>query len=405
MTRGASPTGSGGVTRRAAIGIILGGVALGVSASGAFDQVETRRPFGIAVGDDNALVGLVDRGPVKKNSQEPMVTITNNTADTVDYTLSLDSCADGTLHSPNGDAGCTVTFSLGGGNSGTVDLTADLAGTVTYSVSATSPTLSIQTTGSVTAETGNVVGAVRIQKPLQDQDFAAIPQQGNQGHRFEIAAVDVRDNDGDDDLVEVAYEVREGGSGGTVVAEKTVTFPPSNRYNPNGNPAETITPDAGYAIQSGQLYTLTVTGTDADGNVDTSTVQTGDSGGSQPGNDPTAIRIQKPLQDQEFTAATPQGTQGNRFEVRQVDVRDNDGDNDLIEVSYKVRVGGATGTVVAEKTVSFAATNRYNPNSTPAEVVTPNSGYTIQSGQLYTLTVTGTDADGNTDISTIEDTA
>ncbi|MFC7041993.1 hypothetical protein [Halonotius sp. GCM10025705] len=273
MTQGSSRTGSGGVTRRAAIGIILGGVALGVSTAGAFDQVDTRRPFGIAVSDTNALVGLVDRGPVKKNAQEPMVTITNNTADTVSYTLTLDSCADGTLHSPNGGTGCSITFSLAGGNSGTVDLTAAIAGTVTYSISATSPTLSIQTTGSVTAETGNVAGAIRIQKPVQDQEFTAAPPQGNQGNVFEIKSVDVRDDDGDDDLVEVAYEVREGGSGGTIVGEKTVTLPPSNRYNPNGNPAETIDPNSGYTIQSGVLYTLTVTGTDADGNTETSTIE------------------------------------------------------------------------------------------------------------------------------------
>jgi hypothetical protein len=273
MTQGSSRTGSGGVTRRAAIGIILGGVALGVSTSGAFDQVDTRRPFGIAVSDTNALVGLVDRGPVKKNAQEPMVTITNNTADTVSYTLTLDSCADGTLHSPNGGTGCSITFSLAGGNSGTVDLTATIAGTITYSISATSPTLSIQTTGSVTAETGNVAGAIRIQKPVRDQEFTAAPPQGNQGNVFEIKSVDVRDDDGDDDLVAVAYEVREGGSGGTIVGEKTVTLPPSNRYNPSGNPAETIDPNSGYTIQSGVLYTLIVTGTDADGNTETSTIE------------------------------------------------------------------------------------------------------------------------------------
>lgn len=273
MAWGSSRTGSGGVTRRAAIGLILGGVVLGVSTSGAFDQVETRRPFGIAVSDTNALVGLVDRGPVKKNAREPIVTITNNTADTVSYTLTLDNCSDGTLYSPNGGAGCTITFSLAGGNSGTVDLAADIAGTITYSVSASSSGFAVQTTSNVTAETGNVAGAVLIQKPVQDKDFTAIPPQGNKGNVFEVKSVDVRDNDGDDDLVEIAYEVRAGGANGTIVGEKTITFAPSKRYSPNGNPAEVITPNSGYTIKGGQLYTLTVTGIDADDNAAISTIE------------------------------------------------------------------------------------------------------------------------------------
>jgi hypothetical protein len=260
-------------TRRAAIGLIAGGVLLGVDTSGAFDQIETRRPFGIAVDNATALVGIADLGPVKKNSQDPMVTITNNTADTVSYTVTLDNCPAGTLFGPNGAIGCTVTFSLAGGNSGTVDLTASATGEIDYTVNATSPVLSIQTTGSVTAKAGNVAGAIRIQKPVRNQEFTASPPQGNQGNVFEIKSVDIRDDDGDDDLVEVACEIQEGGSGGTVVGEKTVTFPPSNRYNPNGNPAETVDPTPGYTIQGGQLYTLTVTGTDADGNAETSTIE------------------------------------------------------------------------------------------------------------------------------------
>jgi len=261
------------LTRRAALGLIAGGVLLGVGSSGAFDQVETRRPFGIAVDNTTALVGIVDRGPVKKNAREPMVTITNNTAETATYTITLDSCGDGTLYGPNGTSGCAIVFTLAAGNSGTVDLTAATTGTLGYSVGVASTAVGIQTTGSVTAEAGNVAGAIRIQKPVRDQEFTAAPPQGNQGNVFEIKSIDIRDDDGDDDLVEVAYEVRAGGSGGTIVGEKTVTFPPSNRYKPNGNPAETVDPIAGYTIQGGVLYTLTVTGTDADGNTETSTIE------------------------------------------------------------------------------------------------------------------------------------
>lgn len=263
---------SGELSRRAALLLIAGGGLLGVTAAGAYDQVSARRPFGVGVNDASALVGIADQGPVKRNSRDPMVEITNNTSASVTYTIRLVTCTNGTLYNNAGGSGCSVTFTLAGGNSRIVDLEAKTTGTVDYRINAESSGFSITTTGSVEAEAGNVAGAVLIQKPVNDQEFTAVPPQGNSGNSFQIKSVDIRDNDGDDDLLRVRYEVQEGGSAGTVVGTKTVTFAPTNRYSPKGNPAESISPNSGYTIQSGQQYTLTVRGIDADDNFATSTV-------------------------------------------------------------------------------------------------------------------------------------
>jgi len=254
---------------------------------------------------------------------------------------------------------------------------------ITYDVELSSPT--------------NDPSAVLIDKPVQDQTFTAVPD--SQGNVFEVDAVDVRDDDSDADLIEVDYEIREGGTSGTVVGKETVDFAETNRYNPSGSPAETISPDAGYSIQTDQLYTLTVTGTDANGNFDTSTVQN-ISGSGAP-----AVRVQEPSQDQDF-AALPDG-QGNQFEVQAVQVSDNDNDDDIVEVSYDVYEGGPGGTLVAQRTDTLSATDQYQPNNDPAVVVDSNSftdsSYTVNEDTQYTLTVTGTDADGNIATSTVQD--
>jgi len=50
--------GSGGLSRRAALALIGGGGLLGISSTGAFDQVQGQRPFDLSVNDDNALLGV-----------------------------------------------------------------------------------------------------------------------------------------------------------------------------------------------------------------------------------------------------------------------------------------------------------------------------------------------------------
>jgi hypothetical protein len=218
---------------------------------------------------EDALLGLSGQGPVQKNQREPMVLVTNNANDAITVTVTLQDCSQGTLYDNNGGSGCSVTFSLASGNSNTVDVAAAVVGTIPYTIESTSLNTNIQTVGEVTAEAGNVKGAVRIQQPNKDQDFTASEAQ----NVFEVAKADVRDGDGDADLDRIEFRVRVGGAGGTVVGSFDVTNPPGDRYAPNGNPAVSFPPDAGYSIAQNTTYALTITAFDADGNYSSETFE------------------------------------------------------------------------------------------------------------------------------------
>jgi len=300
-------------------------------------------------------------------------------------------------------SGSTATFTLDGS-----DTTASIRARVTIGTPENglvnpgdgtySPTLTFESEsgetktyeGTLTTRINNST-AVSVSKPVQDQRFTAVPD--GQGNVFEVDQVDVGDEDGDDDLVAVDYVVREGGTNGSVVAQKTVSFAETARYQPSTNPAATIQPDAGYSIVSGQTYTLTTAGRDADGNYGSSTVQ------DTSGNSQSAIRIQSPSKDSEFTADVAT----NQFDVSSVDVRDDDGDNDLVEVAYEVHEGDISGTTVATKTETFGATSRYR-NNNQTETIQPNDGYSLKDNQQYTLVVEGRDVDGNIGSGVVRDT-
>jgi hypothetical protein len=263
---------SGGGSRRkfllvlgSAAGVIgLGG---GNIATGAFSSVNAARTGNFSVAsEDNAMVGVVGQGPVKKNSRDPMVKFENNRPAALEITVSLDTCSDGTLYDNDGESGCSVTFTVMSGNEQYVDIDAAVTGTIPYSVSISGSEFSLDTSGSVDAESGNVAGAVRIKKPTKDNAFSAKRNQNEWD-----AKVSVSDHDGDGDLDRIELEVTEGQSGGTVVGTKTITLNGASDYK--NNQGEIIQPD-NYSIKKNQLYSLTVTAYDADGNFATSTVQT-----------------------------------------------------------------------------------------------------------------------------------
>jgi hypothetical protein len=258
-------------------GLALFGAATASDQTGAFSVIDADRASTVGVAsDDKGVVGIVDlvgQGTVKKNDREPMVEIINNATDVVTYDVTLDTCGDGTLYDNDGSSGCSVTFDLNPGNSQFVDIEAAATGTISYTIT-TSGGISLETSGSVDAESGNTRGNVDIKKPVKDQTFTAVPPRGNKGNVFEIKNVDIRDTTDTIGLAEVKYEVRVGGSGGRIVAEKTVTLPPNTyRYKPSGNPAETIQPNGGETIQSGQLYALRTKAENNDGDFDTETVE------------------------------------------------------------------------------------------------------------------------------------
>lgn len=221
----------------------------------------------------NALVGIVGQGPVKKNTREAMVEYTNNTGETVTITTTLDTCIDGTLYDNQGNSGCSVTVTIMSGNARYVDIESAVTGTISYSVSVTSSSLSLTTDRTIQSESGNTVGAVRIQAPSKDNDFTVVQGNGQNSDEFQIKSVDVRDEDGDADLDRIEYEVEESGTGGTVVGSLTIDSPPGDRYSPNDNPAEVFSPDSGYSIKANTTYALTVTAYDADGNSESVTVE------------------------------------------------------------------------------------------------------------------------------------
>lgn len=258
------------MVRAGVAGTALLGIGTVIQDTGAFSNLTGDRNTNLGVASDSeAIVGIVGQGPVQKNNREPMVEITNNSKATVSYTVSLSTCSDGTLYDNDGDSGCSVTFSVAEGNSQMVDIEASVTGTIPYTISASETHLSFETSETVDAEAGNVASAVLIKAPTKDNEFTA----NDVDNVFEIKSVDIRDDDGDDDLAEVEYEITEAASG-DLVGSKTITFNPTvGRYNPKGNPADSVNPDSGYTITPGTQYRLKTTGTDADGNFETTTVE------------------------------------------------------------------------------------------------------------------------------------
>ena len=270
MGRGSRTNGSGPVSRRRVlVGLGTAIAGTGLVSTGALTDVSADRGVSVATADgENALLGLVGQGPVKKNDQEPMVDLTNNTDGDMEITVALDTCGDGTLHGGSG-SDCSVSFTLGSGNSQSVDIEAAVTGTIPYTVTATASDLAIETTATVESQAGNVTSAIRIQKPSKDNDFTAATGNGNNEGSFTADKVDIRDDDSDDDLTAVRFRVREGNSGGELVGSKDVT-PPGDRYQEN-NVDIPVEPD--YTITSGTSYALTVTVEDADGNIESETVE------------------------------------------------------------------------------------------------------------------------------------
>lgn len=152
---------SGAVSRRKVLTVIGSGItAIGATSllteSSAFTSLTASRPTSISVAGDesNALVGLNVSSPVKKKNQEELVVIQNNTGETIDVTVSLDDCSQGTLFDLDG-SGCSVNLTIEPGISKSVDIEADVADTIPFTISATSSGFSFETTRETTAEAGN----------------------------------------------------------------------------------------------------------------------------------------------------------------------------------------------------------------------------------------------------------
>lgn len=243
-------------------GLIGVGVISELVDTGAFSSLRGSRGVNTSLADEsNALVGLDVYSPVQKNSQDPLVKVTNNTGTNTTITVSLSDCTQGTLYDPQGDSGCSVTFTLLSGNSGSVDIVASETGTIPFDVDVDSSELAFQASRATEAETGNISGAVTVDKVKK---FSANPSEND----WSIGQVRVSDGDGDNDLDRVEYEITD--SNGTVRATRTDAASGKKYQEKNIN----IDPDSmSYSVAPNEQYTLTVTGYDADGNFDTETKQ------------------------------------------------------------------------------------------------------------------------------------
>lgn len=150
---------SRGLSRRSVLftlgsgSIFAGGVLLSREYL-AFSSVTAPREVSVDVADDpNAIIGLNINSPVTKNAREELVDIENNTEETIDVTVSLDDCSQGTLYDSD-ESGCSVTLSIAPGAIKSVDIEATVAETLPFTISATSPDLSFEAPRETTAEPG-----------------------------------------------------------------------------------------------------------------------------------------------------------------------------------------------------------------------------------------------------------
>lgn len=121
--------GLSGPNRRAALIALVTALLVGLLLStGAFSLVDASRIGSIGVANDGAAeLGLSVFGCVEKKTVDPLVTVSNNLEEQVDVTVSLVDGSVGTLY-VGGQSGNSVTFSLGVGNSETVDIEASAGG-------------------------------------------------------------------------------------------------------------------------------------------------------------------------------------------------------------------------------------------------------------------------------------
>lgn len=215
----------------------------------------------VSVADDpDAIVGLLVADSVKRNNREELVDIENGTGYQVTFTVSLDDCTQGTLYGPNG-SGCAVDLTLSPGASKSVDIEASVKDTtIPFTIRGSSSEFAFEATRESTAVSGNTSGPILFKKL---DGYSA----NSDSDDWTIQNIDIRDNDGDDDLDRIEFEIED--SSGTIRATRTDTCGCNGgaKYSPNGQTAVRIVPDdSSYSVVTGETYKLTVTAYDADGN-------------------------------------------------------------------------------------------------------------------------------------------
>lgn len=254
-------------TRRVALGLIATGGGLAVADTFGFSRVAGTRATTVnTTTDPKALIGLLVSDQVKKNQQEPLVTVTNTTDEMLSVTVALSDCGHGTLEGPDGSTGCSADFNLNpsgsDSDSKTVDITSGADGmTVPFTITATSPSLSFEGTRTTDVVSGNTEGAVVIDK-LQDFQASAAD------NRWTIKRIRVESTDTERELDRVEYEITNEANETVRLYEENASGSVYERKQSGGNPGLTIEPEDDYSLAENEEYTLTVIAYDDVGNYD-----------------------------------------------------------------------------------------------------------------------------------------
>lgn len=243
--------------------LALGGtglVGLGANSmwTAAFSSVRATRNSAVnTTADGDAYAGLNVFSPVTSGKRELLIEVANNLGDDANATVALEDGTQGTLYGPEGSQGSSVTFPLLSDSAKFVEIQASQGGvTIPFTIELNAPGATVRATRETYAENGNAKGAVSVKKV---QNFAARSQQ----NEWTIKQVHIQANNYQLDRVE--YEIRD--AGGILVASTTHAADGGKYQRQNLS----ISPDDGHVVQSGESYTLRVTGYDTQGNFDSAT--------------------------------------------------------------------------------------------------------------------------------------
>lgn len=172
--------GGAGRRRRVALVALATFFLIGVLLpTGAFSLVDAARIGSVGVASDgNAELGMFVYTCVEKNSQDPLITVTNNLEEAVDVTVSLVDTSIGTLY-VNGQSGNSVTFPLNVGDNDTVDIQSSVGGPYPKSFDFTIDAMGADTSVSATRSSA-VDNNCESSTPTPTPTATATPVPGNE---------------------------------------------------------------------------------------------------------------------------------------------------------------------------------------------------------------------------------
>ncbi len=147
--------------------LIFVGSAAGAVSTGAFTTLNSNSGANVgAAGGADAFLGLDIADSVSVNTNDRLVTVTNNLGSPMTITVSLQSSNAGTLFAP-GQQGSTVSFNLGVSSSETVDIEASPGAAVSFTITADAGGTTVEGTRTVPVRG---VGPIEIEIDIKPDD-------------------------------------------------------------------------------------------------------------------------------------------------------------------------------------------------------------------------------------------